>query len=457
VERIRSQKDPETLAERLRSMGLQLKPAPGGECVAVALPFAATPIETLRGPRKVGQVVFSTIGSDRIKCLRPRAFFQLPILRIHDCRTPQAIELRIRNAWDSHLRELRRTQQWLSGIGVDVESAEEDSILRFALSGESPDARPALFDLTRIVLPTQGPLAGLSLAKAEDRCMDVDRSLGSSVDFEIAISNRLEQLAAGAKQHESKERYRALEAESESKPKKARQRAPRVLVVGPKLSEERTCLEALRLRGYALTTVRSARQALAALDQGSPELVLADVDLGRSEGTELIVDLESQPGIERVPVILVDAHRRDSVREAARQVGAAGYLVHPVDVKRISPRLAKLVGEPTTRRFTRYRQRLSVHLEGCEGRLDAGLVTWLGRGGMFVQTGGELPGSLACRLKLPGGGPGLDVEVEVVHRASPPTDDRRGFGVRFQAFSQSGEARLIDYLRAIDVAGSSAR
>jgi len=59
------------------------------------------------------------------------------------------------------------------------------------------------------------------------------------------------------------------------------------------------------------------------------DLVLAESHLGRFEGVELIPELRTSPGVEEIPVVIVDGELRPERREAARRAGAAGYLVLP--------------------------------------------------------------------------------------------------------------------------------
>jgi hypothetical protein len=175
-------------------------------------------------------------------------------------------------------------------------------------------------------------------------------------------------------------------------------------------------------------------------------LLLSDVSLGRSEGISLIQSLRQVPGIEEVPVILMDSHKREDRKEAARRMDAAGYLVYPIDVARIAERLAKIVASPRRRRFTRYAQRLPVKLQGQQEPL---LTSSISRAGMFVVTDGELDTHALqdCRLGLPEIGANLRVEAEVLYQAQSDRQGRQGLGVYFHGFPDADEPVLIEYLR----------
>jgi hypothetical protein len=55
-----------------------------------------------------------------------------------------------------------------------------------------------------------------------------------------------------------------------------------------------------------------------------------------------------------------------------------------------------------------------------------------------------------CQLHLPELGRSLNVDVEVLYRASGSGESSRGFGVRFQRFHDGAEPVLIRYLSTLD-------
>ena len=438
----------EMVRRRLEAMDLVVEPMPGGRCVLARMRLQQTSFETTTSPIHIEEVVFASVGADGAKCLKPRALFQLPILRIRDCRDATAIEARIHLAWQRHVAQLENAERWLHEIRCGYQAEEERSLIAFPLSGEDPDARVRMIDAHRVILPGRGPLSGVALQRAEDRVLRVDRRIESGVDLEIHVSNRLEELARLDSRLSRQQRFHAFEEGQRVEPRPQRERSPTVLVVGPIVSQERACIESLRLRGYQVESAPGEREAIAAFDRCSPELVLADVKLGRSEGIDLIHSMRQVPGIEEVPVILIDSHWRELRREAARRTGAAGYIVYPIEVSRIAERLAQIVAEPRRRRFTRYPQRLPVRIDGTGAPL---LTNSIGRGGMFLAAGSDIPtrSVRTCQLRLPEIGANVRVEAEVLYRAQ--TGERRhpGFGVRFRSFPDADEPVFIGYLRSL--------
>lgn len=439
--------EPEVVLRRLQAMGVKARLMKGRRCVLGAIPVRPMPFRTQSGPLRIAQVVFVVVGADRIKCLRPRALFQLPMLRMIDCRDVAALEGRIRREWDRYMSQLDDTRRWLESIGAEIEPAEEGSVLTVNLQGEDPQAYVSLIDSRKAILPGRGPLSGLCLERPEDRLFPLDRSASSMIDLEIAISGRCDELSRLHLRQENERRQSAILSVEELDPliEIPKKRTFSVMLVGPRLCEERSTIESLRLRGYHVTRARNGVEAMAAFENVSPELVIADMNLDRSEGTELVVALREITGVEDIPVVLVDEHRRASRRDAARQVGAVGYLGYPIDVAKIAKKLESLVVKPGRRRFTRYPRRVSVQLQSLRDPL---LATALGRGGLFLAAGDDLATSTLHRLQLslPELGETLVVDAEVLYRSRHTDLAQRGVGIRFHAFPDSNEKLLIEFL-----------
>ncbi len=445
--------DPKTdnpqLLSRLNAMGIQAELVPGGRSVLARLRLQSKTFVGLDESIEIDHVLFATIGPDKIKCLQPRALFQLPQIRIADCRDVTTIEARIHLTWKQHVRELDSTRQWLRRIGTLCESAEQGSVLQLPI--DPPTVKATLADRARAILPSAGPLAGVPLQRLEDRAPRIDRTTRTALELQMALSTRMEELARIERRLEEERRLNIGEAPA-AEPRftttlNTRRRMP-VLMVGPKLAADRSTIESLRLRGYEVHVAHSEQEGIALYDRVSPELALCDARLGRSEGSDFVLSLRQVYGVEEIPVVIVDTARHEGRREVAQRVGAAGYLVHPVDVRRIEQRIEHLIREPRRRRFTRYESRLPIQLGGTS---QGSMATALGRGGLFLTTANPLPlDSLHdCRMTLPELGRSISFEAQVLYHREASGTIAPGMGVRFQAFDSGHEPVLLQYLRGI--------
>jgi CheY-like chemotaxis protein len=431
---------------RLQRLGIAVEFLPGRRSVIATLPLGTAPFTTLEGPRYFERVRFATVGPNQIKCLEPVPFFHLPLVNIAGCTEVAQIEEKIRASWSARTESLRKARESLLRLGVEMESEQGGALLAFAIGIDDESARARCSRPGQIVLPGRGPLAGKPLRRLEDRLFAVDPDQGSAVELEIAITSRLEQLAR-AEERLADRRRLSLAAERDQPGSRIGRRRNRVLLVGPRLAKDPSVAEGLRLRGYEVARARTASEALEAFDSRSFELVFSDTELGRCEGIDLIPAIHALAGIQRLPIVLVDDRMRPSRREAAKRMGAAGYLVHPMEVSRIAPNLARMLDAPKRRRFKRYPRRLAVYWRGSR---DGGFTTHIGRMGMFVCTARHSPTRAleSCELTLPEIGETLRLEVEALYRLPAQHSASPGLGLRFHAFPDENESMLISYLGA---------
>jgi CheY-like chemotaxis protein len=445
------------MLSRLRAMGLRAELVSGERSVVAELPLRPAPFPSTSGPVFHRRVRFATVGPAHVKCLEPRALFHLPLVPIGGCEDAGSIEDRIRGAWAAHGEAVREAGRRLARLGARPAADADGALLALPLGVEDEGARAYAWQPGCLSLPSRGPLSGLPLPHAAERLFAPPAGLDSATDLDIALTNRLEALARERRREEERRRTeRAHRAPVEAlapRPVPARVR-PRILLVGPKLGRNDALVHALRRCGFAATPVRGASAAVDAFQSASFDLVLADADLGRFEGLELIPTLEALPGVAHLPVVLVDDRPRPARKEAARRVGAAGYLVHPIEAERVAAGLDRMAGGSRGRRYDRFPSRLAVRFADGEG---AGFTTAVSRLGMFVRTEREAASAAVerCDLALPELGRAIGIEAQILYRVEASATRPSGLGLRFRAFPDGDEAAWIGYLRALaDAEGS---
>ena len=423
------------LQRRFQAMGLEAGLLAGGRSVLVTLPVGPEPFDTPQGPRTLRALRFYTVGHDRIKCLAPLALFHLPLVRIVDCETTAQLEARVRAAWSERVRSLARTRRWLDALGVVAESPAGAPQWSFALGLEDRAARGIAIEPGRVLLPSRGPLSGTALNAVGERLFEADASCSSSVDLELAVTARLEELAR------SRRRRPPLRLDAELPAPRVARLMP-ALVVGARLAADRTLHEALRRRGFAIEAARGAGEAVDAFRQRTFEVVLAEVRLDRVDGIELIPTLRSLPGILELPVALIDERPREGRRAAADAAGAAAYWAGPLEAPATADALAEIAATDR-RRFARYDRALSVSWTSCGA---PGVTTSVGRGGIFVKTPVTALARQRFALHLPDSSTTLRVDAEPVYRLPAAALGPDGFGLRFCGFEAGGERAWIDYV-----------
>lgn len=449
VEDAREQRAQKLLVSRLTGMGLEVELLPGGRCARFELALRPTPFPGLAGPVEIGRAVLATVGSQHAKCVAPTPLFQLPMVSLAQCTSAEQIEDAIRATWARHGQKVRDAANRMRQMGVRVGSEAGGTVVTVPLGLEDPDTRGRMHQKGRLILPSRGLLSGVRLERPEERVMAIEGGFDSSIDLELAVSSRLESLSRkAAKIAEGRRRAYAASPVPQltATPPAARKGRRRILLVGAILGRDQALQRALRQLGFKTRLEYSAADALTAFQEESFDVVLTDTHLGRSEGIELIPQINRLPGVEKMPVVLVDEHARPPLRRAAKEVGATGYLVHPIEPAKVLSGLERMAdGRARGRRFERVDHRLEIDWEGDPG----GFTRSIGRGGLFVSAERRVHAPHdGVLIRLPELGERLRVDALPVYARDENTGEP-GIGLRFEGFPDRNEAVWIEYLTAL--------
>ncbi|XP_037494900.1 two-component response regulator-like APRR1 isoform X2 [Jatropha curcas] len=100
-------------------------------------------------------------------------------------------------------------------------------------------------------------------------------------------------------------------------------------------NDSKSCEEVFTLLlkcSYQVTSVRSARQVIDALNAEGPaiDIILAEVDLPMNKGMKLLKYITRDKELRRIPVIMMSAQDEVSIVVKCLRLGAADYLVKPL-------------------------------------------------------------------------------------------------------------------------------
>lgn len=105
--------------------------------------------------------------------------------------------------------------------------------------------------------------------------------------------------------------------------------AGRIAIVDDDASVRKALARLLSLSNYSLQTYGSAREFLDALPSGTPQCVILDLQMPEMNGLELHATL-ARSGL-NIPIVVITAHSEASYREQCCAMGAAAYLLKPLD------------------------------------------------------------------------------------------------------------------------------
>src|SRR5690606_33435703 len=105
--------------------------------------------------------------------------------------------------------------------------------------------------------------------------------------------------------------------------------APVCLVVDDSVSVRRTMELFVRDLGFDADTAADGVEALEHARRRTPALVLADLEMPRMNGVELVRALRARPETRSVPVIMITSRSSDKHRQLALDAGVDVLLTKP--------------------------------------------------------------------------------------------------------------------------------
>ena len=115
----------------------------------------------------------------------------------------------------------------------------------------------------------------------------------------------------------------------------------RILVAEDDRAVRESLVRALQLEGYTVTSAKNGAEALEAVRQAEPDVLLLDVSMPMVDGLTVCRVLRSEHN--RVPVLMLTARTEPSDRVAGLDAGADDYLAKPYDLEELLARVRALL------------------------------------------------------------------------------------------------------------------
>ena len=118
----------------------------------------------------------------------------------------------------------------------------------------------------------------------------------------------------------------------------------RILVVDDNPANATLVSFLLQKSGYEVRTAADAAQALVAVDEFEPRLILMDVQLPGMDGLALTRKLKADRKTEGIIVVALTAYAMKGDEERARAAGCDGYVSKPINTRTLPALVAELLG-----------------------------------------------------------------------------------------------------------------
>jgi CheY-like chemotaxis protein len=100
----------------------------------------------------------------------------------------------------------------------------------------------------------------------------------------------------------------------------------------------------LRSAGYRVLTARDASEAISAVGQSRPNLILLDINFPPDvasggcvswDGFGIMTWLRCSPNLKGVPFVIISGENSDELRKRSLKAGAAGFFAKPIELERV--------------------------------------------------------------------------------------------------------------------------
>jgi class 3 adenylate cyclase len=118
---------------------------------------------------------------------------------------------------------------------------------------------------------------------------------------------------------------------------------PRILVVDDNAANVDILRMRLAAQGYEIVTATDGEEALTAVTEHQPDLILLDVMMPKLDGIEVCRRLRADPTLHFIPIVLVTAKSDSKDVVAALEAGGDEYLTKPLDHAALGARVKSML------------------------------------------------------------------------------------------------------------------
>lgn len=120
----------------------------------------------------------------------------------------------------------------------------------------------------------------------------------------------------------------------------------RILIVEDNPANQLLAVAVLERDGFEVRIAESGPDALRAIGESRPDLVLMDIQLPEMDGLSLTRILKADPATATIPVVAMSAHAMVTDRDQAIASGCAGFIAKPIDTRVFADQLRGFLQQP---------------------------------------------------------------------------------------------------------------
>jgi CheY-like chemotaxis protein len=116
-----------------------------------------------------------------------------------------------------------------------------------------------------------------------------------------------------------------------------------VLVIDDDPATAESLADMVSLLGHNTKIALGPRKAIVNIKDSLPALILLDLNMPGVSGMEVCRYIKRDPAAKDIPVVFITAEDDPTVIEQAKEAGAVGYLVKPVEFDALETVLAQVI------------------------------------------------------------------------------------------------------------------
>jgi chemosensory pili system protein ChpA (sensor histidine kinase/response regulator) len=119
-----------------------------------------------------------------------------------------------------------------------------------------------------------------------------------------------------------------------------------VMVVDDSITVRKVTTRLLERQGFEVLTAKDGIDAMSALQDRLPDMMLLDIEMPRMDGFELASHMRNDERLRHIPITMITSRTGDKHRERAREIGIDHYLGKPYQEHELLETINRLVGLP---------------------------------------------------------------------------------------------------------------
>ena len=119
--------------------------------------------------------------------------------------------------------------------------------------------------------------------------------------------------------------------------------SPNILVVDDSVTVRKVTSRVLRRQGYRVATAKDGVEALKAMQEEIPAVILLDIEMPRMDGFEVATRVRASEELRNIPIIMITSRTGDKHRQRAMELGVDYYMGKPYQEEQLLETLDQLL------------------------------------------------------------------------------------------------------------------